>query len=85
MWDNNKHDIVLNGNIAKFTQNENLKEYILKTKDKIIVEASPYDNIWGIGIREDHKNATKPHLWQGKKSTRIHTNGSERHNSRNGK
>lgn len=66
VWDDNKHNIVLNGNVAKFTQNENLKEYILKTNDKIIVEASPYDNIWGIGIREDHKNATKPHLWQGK-------------------
>ena len=66
IWDEKKHDIVLKGNIAKFTQNDKLKEYILKTQDKIIVEASPYDNIWGIGIREDHKNATKPNLWSGK-------------------
>ena len=45
VWDEKKHDIVLEGNVAKFTQNDKLKEYILKTQDKIIVEASPYDNI----------------------------------------
>ena len=37
-------------NMAKFSQNSRLKAILLSTEDKIIVEASPYDTIWGIGL-----------------------------------
>lgn len=65
LWDENKHNIVLKGNIAKFSQNEELKIFLLSTKNKILVEASPYDRIWGIGLAKEDKNVTNPLLWKG--------------------
>ena len=64
-WNTKKFDIVTNGNIAKFSQNENLKKFILDTKDKILVEASPADNIWGIGLSEDDKDILDESKWKG--------------------
>lgn len=52
VWDENKFQIVKNGNYLKFSQNEKLKKYLLSTNNKVLIEASPYDNIWGIGIDE---------------------------------
>lgn len=62
IWDRHKTDIVIKGNIAKFSQNENLKEFLLGTNSRILVEASPYDKIWGIGTKSYCEN---PNLWEG--------------------
>lgn len=62
IWDHFCYPIVLAGNFAKFKQNQDLKEYLLSTGNKVLVEASPYDTIWGIGLgiqdplRLDQKN-----------------------------
>ena len=53
------------GNLLKFSQSSELERILLDTGDAILVEASPYDRIWGIGMKEDHRNATKPELWKG--------------------
>ena len=50
IWDEKKLDIVVEGNKAKFSQNPNLEEFLLATGDAILVEASPFDKIWGIGM-----------------------------------
>ena len=50
VWDTKKYEIVVEGNKAKFSQNDELKEFLLSTGDAILVEASPYDRIWGIGL-----------------------------------
>jgi ribA/ribD-fused uncharacterized protein len=50
VWDEKKYEIVVEGNKAKFSQNLELKEFLLSTGDAILVEASPYDRIWGIGL-----------------------------------
>src|SRR5699024_5169580 len=42
-----------------------LKQQLLETKDKIIVEASPYDTIWGIGMGENDKGVDNPRNWRG--------------------
>ena len=64
-WELNKFDIVVKGNIAKFSQNEKLKQFLINTKDKILVEASPYDKIWGIGMSEDDKDILDESKWKG--------------------
>ncbi|WP_299107500.1 NADAR family protein [uncultured Tenacibaculum sp.] len=65
LWNEHKFEIVLEANYAKFSQNEALKEYLVNTKDRIIVEASPVDPIWGIGLAADNPNATNPTKWKG--------------------
>ena len=66
IWNTHKDRIVIEGNIAKFSQNANLKAFLLSTGNKILVEASPYDKIWGIGIDENHPDACTPSHWHGK-------------------
>lgn len=65
IWDEHKYNIVLTGNLAKFTQDKKLKELLLSTRTKTLVEASPYDIIWGIGYDENHPHATQPDKWRG--------------------
>jgi len=65
IWDHHKYQIVVQANLLKFSQNQELKEFLLSTEDKVIVEASPYDKIWGIGMLESDKNINNPLLWNG--------------------
>ena len=50
VWNDKKREIVVQGNVYKFSQNAELQAFLLATGDKIIVEASPRDQIWGIGL-----------------------------------
>jgi ribA/ribD-fused uncharacterized protein len=52
IWDAHKYKIMYDGVFAKFTQNPELSDKLLATQDKILVEASPYDKIWGIGFNK---------------------------------
>ena len=65
IWDNNKFQLVKQGNLLKFSQNEQLKQFLLQTKKKVLVEASPVDKIWGIGLTEEDPNARNPTAWKG--------------------
>nr|WP_315033292.1 NADAR family protein [uncultured Chryseobacterium sp.] len=65
IWDEHKYEIVKQGNLLKFSQNEKYKDFLLSTNDKILVEASPYDAIWGIGMLETDSRAENPLLWNG--------------------
>ncbi len=65
VWDQKKYAIVLEGSLLKFTQNNILKDFLISTSDRIIVEASPYDKIWGIGMKADEENANNPNYWKG--------------------
>lgn len=65
LWIKKRYSIILNGNYAKFIQNEDLREFLIKTKDRILVEASPYDKIWGIGMAADDQNIENPLFWKG--------------------
>lgn len=66
IWDENKEKIVYEGNFAKFSQNPNLRQKLLDTKDAILAEASPFDKIWGIGLSErDGVIIYNPNNWQG--------------------
>jgi len=65
IWESNRENIVTEGNLLKFSQSEHLRKYILKTKNKILVEASPYDKIWGIGLRDSDPRSIDPDKWRG--------------------
>ena len=55
----------MKGNKAKFSQNPDLKEFLLSTGDAILVEASPYDKIWGIGLDKEQAMKGTVEQWQG--------------------
>ncbi len=64
-WKAARMDIVVRGNHAKFSQHPALKEYLAGTGERIIVEASPVDRIWGIGLAGTDEHAENPRLWKG--------------------
>jgi hypothetical protein len=51
--------------MAKFGQNSRLKATLLSTENKIIVEASPYDTIWGIGLYHEDDRVLDEKNWKG--------------------
>lgn len=65
IWKQHRMEIVVRGNTAKFAQNKKLKTFLQTTGDKILVEASPDDKIWGIGLYENHADAHNPAKWRG--------------------
>ncbi len=65
LWLANRYEIVKQGNYHKFSQNKDLKTFLLNTKDRVLVEASPIDSIWGIGMATDHKDVSNPEKWKG--------------------
>ena len=64
-WVKHRFNIVVRGNMAKFTQNEELKQKLLDTGDRVLVEASPNDGIWGIGLHESVPEAKDMATWEG--------------------
>lgn len=64
-WLPARERIVKNGNYLKFQQNKDLWKYLDGTGDKILVEASPYDKIWGIGMKYGDKGIDNPNNWKG--------------------
>lgn len=65
VWLQHRYDIVVRANQAKFSQNPPLNEYLQHTGSRVIVEASPVDSIWGIGLAQDHADVNNPNLWKG--------------------
>ena len=55
----------MEGNLHKFRQQEDLKNYLINTKDSIMVEASPFDKTWGIGMAKDNPKAQNMDTWNG--------------------
>lgn len=64
-WRQHRFEIVVRGNLAKFSQHPSLQEFLLQTGNKVLVEASPHDSIWGIGLSVSSRQATNPSEWKG--------------------
>lgn len=65
LWAKVKFEHVVIGNVHKFNQNPRLFEQMKNDAGKVLVEASPYDKQWGIGLGEDDPRALDVYTWQG--------------------
>lgn len=64
-WAAHRLDLVTAGNVAKFSQHPDLLAHLRGTGDAVLVEASPRDRVWGIGLAADHPDAGDPRRWRG--------------------
>lgn len=64
-WARARSELVVQGNVAKFGQNEKLRSFLLSTGEKVLVEASPRDRVWGIGMGASNPSARVPAQWKG--------------------
>jgi ribA/ribD-fused uncharacterized protein len=64
-WARARFDIVVAGSKAKFGQNPSLASFLVGTNERVLVEASPVDRIWGIGLAATNAAATDPERWRG--------------------
>jgi ribA/ribD-fused uncharacterized protein len=65
-WNAVSRDVVFRGNIAKFSQHPDLLERLRVSCGTTLVEASPYDRLWGIGLAADDPRAWQRASWLGK-------------------
>lgn len=65
IWNAHCFDYVVQGNIAKFSSTPALQQFLLNTKERVLVEASPRDRIWGIGMGINNPDAGNPSRWRG--------------------
>lgn len=65
-WDTEKVSIMIRALQLKATQHEDIKQFLINTEcGTIFVEASPYDRIWGIGLKASDANARMKSKWRG--------------------
>ena len=64
-WDREKYRIVLMGNLAKFSMNPELLAYLLDSGDSVLVEGSPFDDVWGVKMGTDDPRIKNPNEWLG--------------------
>lgn len=64
-WNKVKLNVVTIINRMKFEQNQDLLDKMILDKDLILVEASPEDKIWGIGLHASDDRVLDESLWQG--------------------
>lgn len=65
VWKRERFGIVREGSVHKFGQDAELAAFLLATGDRVLVEASPVDRIWGIGLAADDERAEDPARWRG--------------------
>lgn len=65
VWQRERFEIVVRGSVHKFSASPDLREYLLRTGDRVLVEASPRDRVWGIGLGAKNEDAERPAAWRG--------------------
>ncbi len=65
VWKRERMGIVIRANLAKFEAHEELGTFLISTKNRVLVEASPRDRIWGIGLSAANPKAENPRTWRG--------------------
>jgi hypothetical protein len=65
IWERERFGIVVEGSVHKFSSDDGLRAFLLGTGDRVLVEASPVDRVWGIGLAADDEAASDPQRWKG--------------------
>ncbi|QKW52690.1 NADAR family protein [Streptomyces buecherae] len=65
VWRERRFELVVRGSVEKFGQHPEMRDYLLSTGLRVLVEASPVDRIWGIGLSADDERAAVPRQWEG--------------------
>ncbi|MEU1852119.1 NADAR family protein [Streptomyces sp. NPDC019990] len=65
IWERERFRIVVEGSVHKFAAHPQLRQFLLNTGDRVLVEASPVDRVWGIGLAADDDAASDPERWRG--------------------
>lgn len=67
VWNDKRYQIMLRANVAKFSQNEDLKQLLLSPEYEGhgFVEASPYDKVWGVRMYESNPDIDDETKWKG--------------------
>ncbi|MGV9289951.1 NADAR family protein [Streptomyces sp. NPDC003719] len=65
VWERERFRIVVEGSVHKFASDPALRTFLLDTGERVLVEASPVDRVWGIGLAADDEAATDPERWRG--------------------
>ncbi|MFJ8362740.1 NADAR family protein [Streptomyces sp. NPDC093984] len=65
IWERERFGIVVEGSVQKFAAHEELRDFLLGTGQRVLVEASPLDRVWGIGLAADDERAADPERWRG--------------------
>ncbi|MDQ0583776.1 ribA/ribD-fused uncharacterized protein [Streptomyces rishiriensis] len=64
-WQRERFRIVVEGSVHKFSSDAGLRAFLLNTGERVLVEASPVDRVWGIGLAADDEAAMDPQRWRG--------------------
>ncbi|MGC9536639.1 NADAR family protein [Streptomyces sp. UG1] len=64
-WERERFRIVVEGSIHKFSAHPDLRDFLLATGERVLVEASPVDRVWGIGLAAGDEGAADPERWRG--------------------
>lgn len=64
-WERHRFELVVQGSVHKFGADPRLRDYLLGTESRVLVEASPLDRVWGIGLAADDERAQDPARWRG--------------------
>lgn len=65
VWERERFGIVVEGNVRKFGRRDELREYLLGTNSRVLVEASPLDRVWGAGLALGDERLRDPAQWRG--------------------
>ncbi|MEV6739909.1 NADAR family protein [Streptomyces sp. NPDC051104] len=65
IWERERFGIVVEGGVHKFAAHEELRDFLLGTGERVLLEASPLDRVWGIGLAADDERAADPERWRG--------------------
>jgi hypothetical protein len=64
-WRRERIAVVVQGSVYKFGQNPELAKYLAGTTERVLVEASPVDRVWGTGLAGGDERSADPSQWPG--------------------